>query len=75
MGSPVPFTLNSPLTTPRSTPVPSASSALATPVSGVRIPSRGPLIDEDYSSIVQNVITVSSGSSGSADQVSLKEGM
>lgn len=75
MGSPVPFTLNSPLTTPRSTPVPAACSTLGTPVPGVRIPSRGPLTDEEYSSIVQNVITASSGSSGSADQALLKEGM
>uniref|UniRef100_A0A915PDX3 CTF/NF-I domain-containing protein n=1 Tax=Setaria digitata TaxID=48799 RepID=A0A915PDX3_9BILA len=73
MGSPVPFTLNSPLTTPRSTPVPSASSALGTPVPGARIPSRGPLSEEEYSTIVQNVITASSGSSGSADQALLKE--
>ncbi|OZC06481.1 MH1 domain protein [Onchocerca flexuosa] len=73
MGSPVPFTLNSPLTTPRSTPVPTVSSALGTPVSGVRVPSRGPLTDEEYSNIVQNVITASSGSVGSADQALLKE--
>uniref|UniRef100_A0AAF5PZP0 CTF/NF-I domain-containing protein n=1 Tax=Wuchereria bancrofti TaxID=6293 RepID=A0AAF5PZP0_WUCBA len=73
MGSPVPFTLSSPLTTPRSTPIPAASSTLGTPVPGVRIPSRGPLTDEEYSSIVQNVITASSGSSASADQALLKE--
>ncbi|KAM3718887.1 Nuclear factor 1 C-type [Dirofilaria immitis] len=73
MSSPVPFTLNSPLTTPRSTPVPTASSSLGTPVPGVRTPSRGPLTDEEYSSIVQNVITASSGSSGSTDQALLKE--
>ncbi|KAL3995592.1 Nuclear factor I protein pre-N-terminus family protein [Acanthocheilonema viteae] len=73
MGSPVPFTLNSPLTTPRSTPVPASSSTLGTPIPGVRIPSRGPLTDEEYSSIVHNVITASSGSSGSADQALLKE--
>ncbi|VDN04205.1 unnamed protein product [Thelazia callipaeda] len=73
IGSPVPFTLNSPLTTPRSTPVPASSSVLGTPVPGTRIPSRGPLNEEDYSSIVQNVISVSGGSSAPTDQALLKE--
>uniref|UniRef100_A0A1I7VG31 NR LBD domain-containing protein n=1 Tax=Loa loa TaxID=7209 RepID=A0A1I7VG31_LOALO len=67
------FTLNSPLTTPRSTRCLLQAQLLELQSLVWRIPSRGPLTDDEYSSIVQNVITASSGLSGSADQALLKE--
>ncbi|VDN42655.1 unnamed protein product [Gongylonema pulchrum] len=74
LASPVPFTLNSPMTTPRSTPVPATSATLGgTPIPVVRALSRGS--EDGLSTIVQNVITASCSSSfSSPDQNLIKKG-
>ncbi|VDN36272.1 unnamed protein product [Gongylonema pulchrum] len=60
LASPVPFTLNSPMTTPRSTPVPATSATLGgTPIPVVRALSRGPLQSEDGFVSIPGVISLS----------------
>uniref|UniRef100_A0A915ANP4 CTF/NF-I domain-containing protein n=1 Tax=Parascaris univalens TaxID=6257 RepID=A0A915ANP4_PARUN len=81
MPSPVPFisSLGSPLTTPRGTPVPIAmaagggTSAIGTPIPGGGTSSRGPLTDEEYSHLIQTVITASGGNATGGEQVLLRE--
>lgn len=82
MPSPVPFisSLGSPLTTPRGTPVPIAmaagggTSAIGTPIPSGGTSSRGPLTDEEYSHLIQTVITASGGNATGGEQVLLREG-